>query len=123
MCLVTKRRWPKIAWKPIKVYKVIFKSCVSNYRTLFQCSPVKIGSSYKESIFRILEFRNKFGNTYQINVGLHALTCRTTAEIIAKFYRTYNTVIVECEIPRFSLYWIGDNSDIVSNKLKYIKIL
>ena len=128
MCLTTKQKWPKIAWKPITVYKVIY-GYPNNYRTLYQRMPIDIGETYRESVYNILKNRKYLlmieeKGYYEFNEGLHSVKDRITALAIANYYEVlYPVQIVECTIPRFSLYWIGIDNDIVSNKLKYMKIL
>lgn len=128
MCLTTKQKWPKIAWKPIKVYKVIY-GYPNNYRTMYQRMSVDIGQTYQETIHNI--FRNIEKNRtitgkriFEIYFGLHSFQKRYLAEAVKDYYSClYNTHVIECTIPKFSFYWIGDRDDIVSNKLKYVKIL
>lgn len=54
--------------------------------------------------------------------GLHSFIAKYPATAVAQI-NGCNRIVVKCVIPRFSLYWIGNNYDIVSNKLKYIKTL
>lgn len=129
MCLTTNQKWPKIAWKPITVYKVIY-GYPNNYRTLYQSMPIDIGETYIESVHNILKNRiyfrclDTYKKYYNFYVGLHSVKDRITALAIADYYEVLSPVqIVECIIPRFSFYWIGNDNDIVSNKLKYVKIL
>lgn len=129
MCLTTKQRWPKIAWKPITVYKTVYKK-ENSYKTVYQGASIHIGKTYKESVFNMVKNRQNSlfiddqKKYYDFYEGLHSVTNKNVAKIIADYFGvSYPTEIVECIIPRFSLYWIGDNSDIVSNKLKYVKIL
>lgn len=129
MCLTTKQKWPKIAWKPITVYKVVVKwrDC---YKTVYQGASIHIGKTYRESVNNMLQNRQcsldideckKYYNFYE---GLHSVIEKDTAQPIADYFGVlYYTEIVECTIPRFSLYWVGVDNDIVSNKLKYVKIL
>ena len=128
MCLTTKQKWPKITWKPITVYKVIY-GYPNNYRTLYQRMPIDIGETYRESVYNILKNRKYLlkieeKGYYEFNEGLHSVKDMIPALTIADYYKVlYPVQIVECTIPRFSLYWIGIDNDIVSNKLKYVKIL
>ena len=124
MCLLTKQKWPKIAWKPITTYKVVYSlGYYPVFLTLFQCVPILIGETYKETLRNIFRSREKGPVNYAMYKGLHSNTRKYQSEIIAYYYENYNTKVVECIIPRFSLYWIGNNNDIVSNKLKYAKTL
>ena len=42
MCLITNQKWPKIAWKPITTYKIVYRyrDC---YKTLCQKATIQIG--------------------------------------------------------------------------------
>lgn len=129
MCLTTKQRWPKIAWKPITVYKVVY-GYRDYYKTIYQKANIYIGKTYRESVFNMLKNRqssiniDEYKKYYDFYEGLHSVTEKDSAKIIADYFDVlYPTEIAECIIPRFSLYWIGEDNDIVSNKLKYVKIL
>lgn len=129
MCLTTKQKWPKIAWKPITVYKVVY-GCGDFYKTMYQKANIHIGKTYRESVHNILKNRQSSLNIdeckkyYDFYEGLHSATEKDAAKSIAEYFQVlYSTEIVECIIPRFSLYWVGIENDIVSNKLKYVKIL
>lgn len=125
MCLTTKRRWPKIAWKPITTYKVVYSP--NNYPsllTIFQDFPIQIGNTYEETLGNIFRGRRRLHfNKYEIHEGIHSNTKLYQSRVIANYFREPNPIIVKCVIPKFSFYWIGDDNDIVSNKLKYVKIL
>ena len=124
MCLTTTQKWPKIAWKPITTYKVVYSpNNHPSLLTIFQCFPIQIGKTYKETLRNIFKSRKKCPITYAMYRGLHSNTTKDQPTAIVNFHRNFGAVVVECTIPRFSLYWIGDNNDIVSNKLKYVKIL
>ena len=41
MCLITNQKWPKIAWKPITTYKVVYSpNHYPSLLTLFQGFPI-----------------------------------------------------------------------------------
>lgn len=129
MCLTTNQKWPKIAWKPITTYKVVY-GWEDPYRTIFQKAKIQIGKTYRESVYNILKNRRYLAyldneeKYYEFHEGLHSVTKQDIARDIANYFDVlYPIEIIECIIPRFSLYWIGDDNDIVSNKLKYVKIL
>lgn len=122
MCLRTKQRLPKIAWKPITTYKIIY-SRDSLLFTLFRGFPIQIGNTYEETLRNIFKSRRwLFCSHYSMNKRLHSFTSKYFATTVAQNNKC-NRIVVECVIPRFSFYWIGNNYDIVSNKLKYIKTL
>ena len=124
MCLATKQKWPKIAWKPITTYKVVYSPYdYPSLLTLFQSFPIQIGCAYKVSLIKILKTRIKVSGIHLMRKGIHSYKKESPARFMARLNMNKNTIVVKCTIPRFSLYWIGDNDDIVSNKLKYVKIL
>lgn len=124
MCLITKQKWPKIAWKPIITYKVVYTpDGFQPFLTLYQSFPIRIHNTYKETLWNILKNRRNLTVGCEIHQGIHSTIELSQAKIIAKCFKYYNTKVVECVIPRFSLYWVGADNDIVSNKLKYIKVL
>ena len=123
MCLTTSQKWPKVAWRPITTYKVVYSpDYYPMFITLVQCFPILIGNTYKEALRNIFRSRKKFSKGYEIYCGLHSYTNEDFSKSIARCYEDHDTKVVECIIPRFSLYWIGIDNDIVSNKLKYVKI-
>lgn len=129
MCLTTKQKWPKIAWRPITVYKVVC-GWEDPYRTIYLKAKIQIGKTYRESVYNILKNKQCFTclddetKYYRFHEGIHSVIEKDAAQIISTYFDVlYPTEIVECTIPRFSLYWIGVDNDIVSNKLKYVKIL
>lgn len=129
MCLTTKQKWPKIAWKPITVYKAVSKK-ENSYKTVYRGASIHIGETYRESVSNMVKNRQRSlyiddrKKYYDFYEGLHSIINKDIAKIIADYFSvSYPTEIVECIIPRFSFYWIGCDNDIVSNKLKYVKIL
>ena len=124
MCLTTNQKWPKIAWRPITTYKVVYSpGYYPVFLTLFQCCPILIGSTYKETLRNIFRSRKKLSTSYEMSFGLHSCVKEDQPRVLANYYKDYHATVVECVIPRFSLYWIGNMNDIVSNKLKYVKAL
>ena len=61
MCLITNQKWPKIAWKPITTYKVVYSpNNQSSLLTIFQCFPIQIDKTYKETLRNIFGSRKSF---------------------------------------------------------------
>lgn len=123
MCLQTKQKWPKIAWKPITTYKVVYSpDNHQSFLTLYQAFPIKIGQTYKETLRNIFKNREKLYKFYEMSFGLHSYTSETYSKATARRYDERGARVVKCIIPGFSLYWIGANYDILSNRLKYVKL-
>ena len=110
MCLVKKHRFPKIAWKPIKVYKYVnpYNNNIE-FETPYMHKSYKFGEIIKAKCSWIKTF---FKN--EVNgEGVHAYPRPMLASHLAT-------------IPKFSLYWKGKYGDIASTKLivhnkKFIK--
>ena len=110
MCLVKKHWFPKIAWKPIKVYKYVnpYDNNVE-FETPYMYKSYKFGEVIEAKCSWI---KNFFKN--EINgEGVHAYARRMPDSYFAT-------------IPKFSLYWEGEDDDIASTRLivhnkKFIK--
>ena len=121
MCLIKKSRIPKVAWKPIKVYKVVLYFNKNLY-TPFFCSPVKLNSTIKAH----KKWYSNLNGFFVSGEGVHSYRDFKDARKCKKYLNTnmYNIdkcyFIVESKIPRFSLYWEGidvNHSEIASTKL------
>ena len=118
MCLIKLRKFPKISFKPIKVYKVFYEQENGYYTPYVFTGPLKTGDTIKAKC-------NIFGGFYRIffgecidTEGVHAFTSKIFAE--AKFRNFSKTAILECIIPRFTLYWYGSEGEIAARKIKIL---
>lgn len=105
----------RIAKKDIVCYKYLYQEQNELY-TPFQHCLVKIGETYFSDIERRFLNRN-------IQKGLHSLV--NLQDIIVETFGN-NLIIVQCIIPKGSIYYKGKWSGIdsyVSNFLKYIEII
>jgi hypothetical protein len=121
MCLITKKKFrsrvealaykPTIAKKDIKVYKVLWKhSHGSSYRGF----KYEKGNEYYQTGKPFTKTYSRFSKKLIISRGLHAWI--TKEDAIRRHNRSLH-VIVEMVIPKGSMYYLGDNDDIVSNRL------
>lgn len=129
MCLIKKHKFPKIAFKPIKVYKIfnkidsnkIFNKIDSRLYSPYVGTKV-INNVIKAKHFRIPEM---FWETEIHGCGVHAYTLLKTAlfnkENLALFKDNPHMKIYECVIPPLTLYWNGKEGNIASRKLKIKK--
>ena len=105
MCLIIKSG-PHIAKKDILVWKVIFKDNTSLHRN-FKYSPNK---SFPKVKFTMSRYESNL-----IYAGYHSFKSRE----IARFNKTYsNLKVVKFYIPKGAKYFIGDDCDIVSNRIR-----
>ena len=118
MCLIKLHRFPKISFKPVKVYKVFYNYEGDGYYTpyLFE-GPLKTGDTIKAKC-------NIFTNFYRIFFGefidkevVHAFISKTIA--IERFPFT-RAVVLECIIPKFTLYWYGTEGEIAARKMEIL---
>ena len=116
MCLIKLRKFPKISFKPIKVYKVFYEQEDGYYTPYLFKGPLKTGDTIKSkcNIFRSF-YRIFFGECID-KEAVHAFTTKTFAE--AKFRNFSKTAILECIIPRFTLYWYGTEGEIAARKIQ-----
>lgn len=119
MCLIKSHRFPKIAWKLIKVYKVLVYFNKKLY-TPFFWSSVKLNSTIKAH----KKWYSNLDDYFVSGEGVHSYRNFKDARECRKYLNTCNIdrcyYIVESKIPRFSLYWEGmdiNKSEIASTKL------
>ena len=131
MCLVTNNPTPKVANKPIRVWKVlrIFKDEDSE-NTIKYCTPylnvsVNIGetlraagSSQKLKLYRNTNFSIVQGQ------GVHAFI--SIKHALLEEYFINHGIVTEWEIPTGAKYWIGIgpwHGQIAATEMNFIKIL
>ena len=124
MCLNLKSAYtmPRIAFKDIKCYKKIIITSDGDLLTPFRFAEIKIGEQYKSRLRKY-----NFGIDAGIEDGLHSVSSVESARNIDHYCSLEGkVVIVECIIPKFSIYYKGMFNDFISyasNKLKYIEIV
>lgn len=105
---------PRIAKEDIPIYKVL--QVQFHNRKIQLVSPYyemkyKIGKTYKT------EMKSNPYDSHEINEGFHSFIGYIAA--INEIERiAYPTIIVNGIIPKGSSYYLGENQDIVSNKIK-----
>lgn len=119
MCLYKKSRVPRIAMRDITVYKIVITKN-HKYVTLFRNYEIELGKTYK-GIF--------YGDNIIIELILsllyHAIFdgyIHSYCKLEKWMFKPHHT-IMKCVIPRGTLYFIGDDNDIASRKLKYIEVI
>lgn len=122
MCLNLKSAYtmPRIAFKDIKCYKKIIINSDGDLLTPFRYAKIKIGEQYRSRLRKCNLWIDA-----RIEDGLHSVSSVESARNI-DHYLEEKQVIVECIIPKFSIYYKGMFCDLIayaSNKLKYIEIV
>lgn len=120
MCLLTTDRFPKIAWKPIPVYKRLVHIS-EGYRTPYRMVSVELGSTLRADHFSPIATKcwDPTGNIKRYGIE-HAIHAYWDIDV-AKGNVFYGETLVEAVIPRFSFYWANLRGDICSNRLKLTK--
>lgn len=119
MCLVIDKNEhkdlrPKLALKPIFVYKLLKTTNYGCYKTPYR---------EKEIIFDVngkcicADNIQQIGNTGMVGPGIHAYTSLLSAKLGALSFARGSFCIVKAIIPIFSRYFIGKCNCIVSNKM------
>ncbi len=100
MCLHKTHILPKIAWKPIKCYKLVESTLDSNFRTPYLHYTGTFNKPIRHKVLRLGIFERDLRGEV-----VHAL--REKLNNPTRYLR-----VIECIIPRFTLYWLGDCDDI-----------
>ena len=110
---------PRIAFKDIKCYKVLNEVYYFNAGTVFEtpytCSRIRIGNTYNSRLVR---------NGFSVEDGLHSFSSIKGASLLAK--GSNNSIIVECVIPKGTMYYKGEfwkHGSYASKKLTYLKVI
>ena len=111
MCTIIDCRLPRIALRPIKCYKVILK-CGDGFCSPYQHKTV-ILNSYQKAEGKII-FNDIFSRYLDKGV-IHSFVFRHDAAYLQRdlqimwlnhcFKKSY--FVIECYIPRFTIYWKG----------------
>ena len=126
MCLeLTKNSKEMIADKVIPCFKVVLRLSDEVLITPYQDMIVEIGKDYQSILMP-----ENWCKHYIIREGFHSFVKIEAAKLENKYWENQNkSVIVECEIPIGSKYYLG-HFDIInkldsyaSDSIKYIKIV
>lgn len=119
MCLIKIHRLPKLSIFSKTVYKCLIPVDYDCFVTPYTQSPIKMGETYKG---KFVSKRNLISSIAKREIADGFIHSYISLRV-AKYMRCYGEVIVECEIPPFTLYYEGDYDEIASKKLKYLKIV
>lgn len=120
MCLIKIDLLPRITLKPKKVYKLLCRKFLINSHeyqliTPFTNRPVELGKSY-DGKFSNTTFSESLFNRYITDGYIHCFKDIKSARESFVFGK-----LIECVIPIGTLYWRGNNGEIATRKLKYVK--
>lgn len=120
MCLFVTHFFPKISFKPIKVYKVVIEDLNGKIKTPYQ------GSKLLKRAKGIFFLPEKHNNDFIINKGMiHAFRLKEEAKSfeMGYFMLYYNSIkgikTITAYIPPFTRYYIGEKGDICAKRMKY----
>ena len=108
MCLtITNNQTSKVATKDIICYKYLHNLEDKLYTPVFE-NEIKIGNTYESKLIMRDEYDDK-----AITVGLHSYLNMKTIDNVTycKFVINHRDVIVECIIPKGSVYYTGYHSN------------
>lgn len=127
MCLIKNHRFPKISFKPIKVFKLaLFYQkdryyTKDGYYTYFRKCPIYLGKlllSEKHWIKGIFAetITSEGVHAYITSEGVHAYLGKPN------YTRNYSIIrLLEAEIPPFTPYWIDRGNEVAAAKLRIIR--
>lgn len=137
MCLITEQKEPFIAKEDIIVYKEVFKIGKNIYKSIYNPFIWKLNKLYKVKLIKEPKnihssFHDDKSRTYyfyvpehlliSISEGFHSMDKNRAKE--AKSFNKkygYDGVVIECKIPKASLYYKDETGLYVSNQLIMLK--
>lgn len=120
MCLVKISKFPRITLSYKVVYKLVVTSNESDvFITPFVGDFVKIGNTYTGR-FTNYPFIRGLVKSFKSRC-IHDGYIHCYKDIFNANGRLLGEHIIECIIPPFTLYWVGEYGEIATRKLKYVK--
>ena len=121
MCLVKIHTLPKIAMKPITVYKELLISDSGDIITAYMLNAVRLNHTIEAS----RPWHYNIISPYVEGQGIHAYDSIQAAvfrriyvpKVEVPNFGSFTTIIVKAIIPRFSFYWKGEDYEIASSKM------
>lgn len=116
MCLIATHFFPKISFKPIKVYKVVTKDKNGKLSTAFVHSDLL---KRAKGVFFLPE---RTPTRLYIGKGMiHAFATKEKAILALYDYRMFNDnmKLITAYIPPFTRYYIGKYGDICAKRMRY----
>lgn len=121
MCLIARHFFPKISFKPIKVYKMILEDKDGKLETAFRHS--KLLKRAKGIFF----LPKRIGPKLYVEKGMiHAFSTKEKALFVRQDYIMFNHYInnlnvriITAYIPPFTRYYIGEYGDICAKRMRY----
>lgn len=126
MCLIKKHHHKRTSLKERKVYKILLYDIENKvYKTPFMDEIVDINQIHKPTIKNYLRYLlDLFFSDVLTSGFIHAFTDINHAIYVAKRFKNSTKYIVrlfECQVPKYTPYFIGENQDIAVKKLIYVK--
>lgn len=120
MCLVKISKFPRITLSYKVVYKLVDAFPETNtFVTPFVGDSVKIGNTYTGR-FTYYPFIKGLVKSFKSRY-IHDGYIHCYKDIFSASGRLLGEHIIECIIPPFTLYWVGEYGEIATRKLKYVK--
>lgn len=113
MCLEKDHWFPKISWKPIKCYKLLYHYENNKLVTPWKHSVIELNIPIRAN-------KNLFSSLFTKVIngeGVHAYSKLSTSTFIQRFYNEHDMFVYEAIIPPFTFYWEGKSNDIAARKL------
>lgn len=116
MCLATKQFFPRISFKRIPIYKIVYENPDTN--ELFTWVRFARLTSRAKGFF-FLPTKENGGDRYKYIIEGGMIHAFSTMDW-AKANCTYSYKIIEGYIPPFTRYYVGISGDICAKRMKYL---
>lgn len=123
MCLIATHFFPKISFKPIKVYKIVLEDENGELTTPFMHSKLL---KRAKGVFFFPKIIDRRLHRLHIEKGMiHAFTTKRKAISIACDYvilnnrNNLNIKVITAYIPSFTRYYLGKYWDICAKRMRY----
>lgn len=122
MCLIKTHKKPKLFIFPKTVYKILVYHNIK-LETPYRETIVELGKTYTGQFYGNRTIFDTVEDVVIKDGFIHSFVSLKMARAEKRIWASIGACIVKCRIPAFTHYYKGDNKDIASRKLKYIKII
>ena len=115
MCLIKRKRFPRISEEQITVYKIV-ENYLGKYLTPIREEYIKLNSILKAKNTSRWEM---YCSSVIKGCGVHAyINIEKAQEVLEMYYNKDHYIILKCIIPPNTQYWEGTRGDIAARELE-----
>lgn len=123
MCLFKTHKKPKVSIFSKTVYKVLLEYPSGKFVTPYNNAPIELGKTYTGKFCGTRTLIDTIEDEFIEDGFIHSFRSLAEARKEKVSWDSPSYKIVKCRIPAFTYFYKGEDGEIASRKLKYIKVI